>query len=154
MRMTDDDIKAHPKFAAYVRYKFPDLVYVGPVVHNLKKHGSLTSDEITHALRWGTDPLIVITDLSNNQCGVPSAFGCFEHAKPDQIEIDPQFVTDFENDAYGAGTGKNAGGKGVFIAGVTLLHELCHWGNFQHGVAEAVEEGAAFERATYGKIVP
>jgi len=154
MRLTDDDIQANPKFATYVRKKFPELIYVGPVVHNLKKHGSLTSAEITHALRWGTDPLIIITDLSNNQCGVQSAFGCFDPTNPDQIEIDPQFVSDFENDAYGAGLGKNAGGKGVFIAGVTLLHELCHWGNFKHSVNEAVEEGMAFERDTYGKVVP
>ncbi len=70
------------------------------------------------------------------------------------VEIDPRFVKDLENDPYGAGTGRNAGGKGVFIAGVTLLHELCHWGNFKHGVAETTEAGVAFERATYGKIVP
>jgi hypothetical protein len=152
--MSADDVQAHPEFASYVRYKFPQLIHVGPVVHNLKKHGSLTTEEITHALQWGNDPLIVITDLSNNQCGVPAAFGCFEHSKPDQVEIDPEFVNDFENDPNGAGTGKNAGGKGVFIAGVTLLHEMCHWGNFMHGTAETQEEGAAFERATYGKIVP
>ena len=120
-------------------------------MYNLKRYGSLTDAEIHHALRWNTDPLIAITDLSGNQCGSP-AVGCFNPVSPDQIEIDPQYVQDFENDPYGSGLGHNAVGGKVFIAGHILLHELCHWGCFKHGAAEAGgEAGDTFEAATYGR---
>ena len=42
----------------------------------------------------------------------------------------------------------------MFIVGVTLLHELCHVGNYQHAKVESSEAGFAFESATYGKSVP
>ena len=32
--------------------------------------------------------------------------------------------------------------------------ELCHWGNFNHGVIETVEAGKEFSIATYGKRIP
>jgi hypothetical protein len=35
--------------------------------------------------------------------------------------------------------------------GTTVLHKLCHWGNFKHGVTEKEEAGIAFEVATYGR---
>ena len=153
MKMSRSDIQSYPKFAAYVRYKMPELVNVGVIVKNVKKFGSLTSTELRHALAWGNDPLVIVTDLSNNQCGVPAAYGCFEHANPSQIEMDPQFVQEFES-GNGAGLYVTAFKRRVYLAGVILLHELCHWGNFKHGVAEPVEQGMAFETATYGKVIP
>jgi hypothetical protein len=80
-----------------------------------------------------------------------SANGRFDPAKPDQIELDIGRAQEFEDDAYGAGMDRTADGRRVFIVGTTLLHELCHWGNFHHGRAEAVEEGIAFEVAVYGR---
>ncbi len=46
-------------------------------------------------------------------------------------------------------------GKSVYVVGATLLHELCHWGNFNHKppIPELVEMGAAFELHTYGKVI-
>jgi hypothetical protein len=155
MRMDADDITNFPTFAEYVRVKIPELTTNQVIVYNLKKHGHMRDDEVRHALLWGNDPLIVITDLSNNQCGAGQAFGCFDPTNPGQIEIDAQSVADFEDDPYGKGLGQNANSQGVFIAGVTLLHELCHWGNFQHGVDEGDgEEGDAFEKDAYGRGVP
>ncbi|HEY5911075.1 MAG TPA: hypothetical protein VJA21_10775 [Verrucomicrobiae bacterium] len=154
MKMTAADIKKYPKFAHYVRHDVPDLIYVPSVMHNLKTKGHLTDAESRHALRWGHEPLIVITDLSGGQCGVPSAYGCTRKAKHNQIEIDEGTVKDFETSPDGLGVGKNAKGKNVYIVGVTLLHELCHVGHYRHGKAEKAEAGFAFENAAYGKSVP
>jgi hypothetical protein len=46
-------------------------------------------------------------------------------------------------------------GPPVYVAGATLLHELCHWGNFNNvpPVPELREMGEAFELATYGKVI-
>ncbi len=66
MKMTAADIKKYPKFAHYVRHDVPDLIYVPSVMHNLKTKGHLTDAESRHALRWGHEPLIVITDLSRS----------------------------------------------------------------------------------------
>jgi hypothetical protein len=154
MKMKAEDITKYPKFAEYVRYKVPELVHVGPVVYNLRTKGLLTDSEIRDALRWGHNPLIVITDLSSGQCDVPSAYGCTRKANHDQIEIDEGTVQDFENSPNALGVGKNAKGKNVYIVGVTLMHELCHVGHCKHGKLEKKEAGFAFENAAYGKSVP
>jgi hypothetical protein len=101
-------------------------------------------------LTWGNDPLIVITDLTAGSCGLSDALGCFDHTAPNQIELDRGAVSAFEVDKFGLGSAPNASGTNVFIIGATLLHELCHWGNFHAGRAETREWGEAFERRTYG----
>ncbi|MBV8969492.1 MAG: hypothetical protein JO331_10600, partial [Verrucomicrobia bacterium] len=85
------------------------------------------------------------------QCDVPNAFDC-THDNP-HIEIDDDVVNEFENNAND-NLRLTAFGKHVFLTGVTLLHEMCHWGNFLNGVAE-VDGGAGdqFETATYGGVV-
>ena len=62
-------------------------------------------------------------------------------------------MTSFESQMSSGTDNKNAKGKIVYVVGATLLHELCHWGNNQAGVAEASEMGLAFEKATYGKTI-
>ena len=102
---------------------------------------------------WKANPTLVIKPLSNFQCGVKAAYGCFRPSKPNQIELAESDAKIFETDAYGAGIDKNSKGKGLFIVGATILHELCHWGNHKHSVNEKTEQGLAFERATYGKTI-
>jgi len=151
--MSAEDIKSFPKFSLYVRKSFPQVGLVQSIVNNLKVHGSLTPAEARHAVQWGTDPLIVIKPLSNGRCSptVSSPMGCFQHSNPNQVEVEIEYVNAFESDPNGAGVGSNAKGHAVYIVGVILLHELCHWGNFKHGVPESTEQGEAFEIACYGK---
>ena len=85
---------------------------------------------------------------------MPSAYGCTRSSNPAQIEIDEETVGRFRELALWFGRGKNARGQNVFIVGVTLLHELCHVGNFLAAKDEATEAGAAYRAATYGKIIP
>lgn len=155
MRMSDDDKKNFKKLAFYVRVNMPQVTSVPIIVRNMKAHGSLSLAELRTALVFGAKPLIVLADLSSvpapDGSGNVSANGRFDPAKPDQIELDIGRAQEFEDDAYGAGSDQTSDGRNVFIAGTTLLHEMCHWGNFQHGRAEPVEEGIAFEVAVYGR---
>ncbi|MGE0825340.1 MAG: hypothetical protein AB7G75_32390 [Candidatus Binatia bacterium] len=153
MKMAKEDIKSFPKFSLYVRQSFPQVIQVKSIVHNLKAHGSLTTEEIRHAVQWGNDPLIVIKPLSNFRCNARTAspMGCFQQSAPNQIEVEIEYVKTYEQDPNGAGVGRNARGQTVYVVGVILLHEICHWGNFKHGVTESTEKGEAFEIATYGK---
>jgi hypothetical protein len=153
--MSDDDKTNFPKLAYYVRVNMPQVTSVPIIVRNMNTHGSLSLPELRTALVWGSLPLIVLSDLSAvpapDGSGLVSANGRFDPTKPNQIELDIGRAQEFEDDAYGAGSDVTADGRKVFIVGTTLLHELCHWGNFLHGTAEVVEEGVAFEVAVYGR---
>lgn len=155
MRMSTTDISQFSKLVEYVRYRMPQVVHVPRIVRNMRLHGSLRLAELRTALVWGSTPLIVIADLSAvpapDGSGLVSANGRFDPAKPNQIELDLGRVNQFETDAFGAGSDTTGDGRKVFIVGTTLLHELCHWGNFHHGTAEATEQGIEFEVATYGR---
>jgi hypothetical protein len=154
MRMSSADEKSFPRFANYVKTAVPQLGGVPVIVNNMKKFGSLPRLEFKQALSWGTKPLIVITTLPGVGPGGCSGDGQFMHAAPDEIRISLARVQDFEREPMGAGADTNARGEKVIIVGVLLLHELCHWGNFNHSVAEPTEQGVAFVEATYGRRIP
>lgn len=70
-----------------------------------------------------------------------------------QIEIDDDVVNEFEQNAN-TNLRLTAFGRHVFLAGVTLLHEMCHWGNFLNSVPENDgDAGEKFETAVYGCVV-
>ncbi|VAW71939.1 hypothetical protein MNBD_GAMMA10-796 [hydrothermal vent metagenome] len=154
MKISISDQKKYPNFTKYVRRQLPKLKGVPKVIRNLNNSGHLDEKEAASALTWGNLPLIRITDLYSGQCGVPKAYGCFRHKNKDRIEIHTQIVKDFENIAAGI-TNKNKKGKALYVVGATLLHELCHWGNYNNSprVIETKEMGANFEKRTYGKII-
>ena len=154
MKLSTRDEKSYPKFSSYLKSNFPKLIHVKAIVGNVAKYGNLDFVEFVSASRYGTLPEIRITDLHNGQCAVPKAYGCFRNAKPEFIEIHTQVVLDFET-AQVSSSDRNLKGRAVYVAGATLLHELCHWGNFNNvpPVPELKEMGEAFELATYGKVI-
>ena len=152
MKLSADDQTNFPKFAYYLRHDFPLQIGNAVITSNLRKFGSLSLAQARSALMWDTDPLVVVTDLDAGQCGVPRADGCTSDST--QIEIDDDVVNEFEQNAN-ANLRLTAFGRHVFLAGVTLLHEMCHWGNFLNGVAENDgDAGEKFETAVYGGVVP
>lgn len=152
MRLSVSDQTSFPRLTEYVRRRLPEVLNVPIIVRNMRRFGSLDRAELAHALTWGTDPLIVIVDHTANTCGgIAAVNGCFRSANADRIELNSETVDNFEQDPYGAGSDVNARGQKLFIVGTTILHELCHWGNFHHGVSESTEQGVAFEVATYGR---
>lgn len=154
VKLSPADQKKYPKLTEYVRYQIPKLSGIPRIVENIQTYGSLTWAELRTALTWGHPPLIVLNDLTAARCGGHlNAYGCFRPHNPAQIEVAKRFALLFETNAAEGKDNKNIAGKRVYVVGATLLHELCHWGNRQHGVAEATEQGLAFERATYGKTI-
>jgi Metallopeptidase toxin 3 len=151
MKLSADDQTNFPKFAYYLRHDFPLQIGNTVITSNLRKFGSLDLHQARSALMWDTDPLVTITDLDAGQCGVPSAFGCTRDTT--HIEVDDDVVNEFETNAND-NLRLTAFGRHVFLAGVTLLHEMCHWGNRVNGVAENDgDAGDKFETAVYGGVV-
>lgn len=161
MRLSEADQKKYPKFTEYVKRRMPECGNNPTILANLKKYGSMDAKQARHALTWGAEPQIVITDLTHGQCGVPAANGCFRQASRNQIEADKGRVDDFEADAGGLGSERTKSGKSVYVIGTTLLHELCHWGRFANGKASEFtdpkgakkEAGVGFEESTYGRNI-
>ena len=154
MKLKVEDIRTFPKFHYYVRVELPKVSEATAIVAKIKKFsGKTTKNTIKRALEWGNGPTIEIVE--NLQCAGVMSYGCYAWGG-DVLQVDKDLVEDFES---GKGVVKNARGKRVFLVGATLLHELTHWADAKDGVDDAVpgdpsnEEGNAFEKAVYGKVL-
>ena len=78
----------------------------------------------------------------------------FDHEVTDVFFDLDHTLWDFEKNSANT-IDKNKAGKAVYVAGATILHELCHWGNHNNipPVPEVIEMGVEFEKATYGKVI-
>jgi hypothetical protein len=152
MRMKSCQISKHPTFARYVRESMPTCSGVSRIMRGLKLYGSLDEVDAEKALRWGSGPLVVVTDLWDEEAWTAESNGRFDPGRPHEIQIAEHRVNQFET--YGAGgTDNNSRGQAVYIVGATLLHEICHFGMHQKGLPERKEAGKAFERYVYGKQI-
>jgi hypothetical protein len=161
MKMPDGDQKTYPKMAAYIKNEIPKLKNNATICAGLKKCGSLTPAQITQALSWGNLPTIKIVDMQVTSCRAGDAgaglYGCTRSKL--EIEVAKRVVEGFET-AAGKSLAPVAGldnlnikNNPVYVLGVSLLHELCHWGNKVNNVAEGEEMGLKFERTVYGKTI-
>jgi len=143
VRMNAHDIKSYPKLAYYVKNDMPKIIDVPSIVLAMSKVGQINKPKLRLALSWGSGPTIRIV-------GLIDAYGEFTPDKQsNEIRIDTKLVKEFES-----GKGKRAVRAGhVFLVGVTLLHELVHWGDDKDGIDRPGEEGAEFENMTYGSVV-
>jgi len=157
MLMRPDQEAKYWRLASYIKIHLPQAYYSKKIVKNMKSYGSLNKAKFGHALIWGTEPEIVIGQLSSGFCRVNKAFGCFDPANPRVIILDEGLVQKFQNDPNNPSTRFHSGSGGSLpIVGCTILHELCHWGNFKGRLNEEAlgrEMGTEFEIATYGAIV-
>ena len=143
MKMSKTDIRKYPKLAYYVKVNLPQVVHVPAIVQALKKIANLNDVKLRDALIWGKGPQIKVTYLVD-------AYGEFSpNQQSNEIRIDTSLVTDFEK-----GRGKRMARAGsVYLVGITLLHELTHWGDDQNGIDRPGEEGEEFEKLVYGKLL-
>ena len=143
MKMSAADIKTYPKMAYYVKNDLPDVVKAPGMMSAMRKIGQLKKNKLMGALKWGQGPTIKVAALVN-------AVGEFTpNIKSNEIRVDTNLVRNFES---GRGIRKSRAGN-VYLLGVTLLHELVHWGDDQDGVDRNGEEGAEFEKLIYGKVI-
>jgi Metallopeptidase toxin 3 len=143
MKMSATDQTNHPKLKQYVRYNLPKVASVPIIRAAMLDIAQLNHAKLKAALAWGNEPTLKVTTLT----------GAVGEFTPDigsnEIRLDTQMVRDFE-----AGLGwRNAKAGRVLLVGVTILHELTHWGDDQDGVDRPGEEGAEFEVKVYGKVI-
>lgn len=147
-------IAAYPRFAQYVREELPQFAHADDIIdtiHGLA--GATPRARIVEALQWGQGPRISI--VKRLVCAGGPAYGCYTWGS-NLLMVDEGTVGEYE---AGRGQVKVNKGRQVDLIGVTLLHELTHWADAQDGVDDPVpgdptnEEGEAFERAVYGRII-
>lgn len=148
-----DQLK-YPKFSHYVKTQMPKVIAKRVIVASMSKFGALPFKEFKDALTWGRGPIIEILDLHDGSCFVDKADGCFHLTAPKMIEIHVRCVEDYEytrplrfiNTQYG---------RRVYYVGTILLHELCHWGNYNNvpKIRESDGDmGTKFAERVYGDI--
>ena len=154
MRLSDARIADYPRLARYVREDMPNLVHARSVVDAIKKFSGRTPREaIVDALQWEQGPEIIV--VKRLVCAGTPAYGCYTWGS-DQLHIDGVTVGEYE---AGRGVVKDLNGLRVPLIGVTILHELTHWADAQDGVNDPIpgdpsgEEGNAFERAIFGRVL-
>jgi hypothetical protein len=144
MKMQNVDITLYPKFASYVKNSIPKILENKAIVRAMQEIGQLDRATLQRAIKWGQGPEINITVLAG-------AFGEFTpDTHSNEIRISKGIVEDFE---AGRGVRKTKSGKNVYLVGVTLLHELVHWGDDKDGIDRAGEEGEEFEMRVYGQVI-
>lgn len=142
MKMSPEDQRDFPKFKQYVQCSLPTVADVPIIRSAMLQIAQLNHAKLTHALAWGNEPTIKVTPMTVHGEFTPDIGS-------NEIRIDKTDVEEFE-----AGRGiRNARAGKVYLVGVTLLHELVHWGDDQDGVDRPGEEGEEFERKVYGKVI-
>lgn len=147
-------VTAYPRFALYVREELPAFAERDDIIDVIEElAGSTPRADILEALQWGRGPSISI--VKRLVCAGGPAYGCYAWGG-NMIMINERTVAEYE---AGEGQVKVRKGRMVDLIGVTLLHELTHWADAQDGVDDPVlidtteEEGDAFERAIYGRVL-
>ena len=149
MKLTTDDQKRFPKLKQYMRDALPKVVQVPIIVKAMEDIGQINKSRLRQVLKFGDGPNVtVVNDLRNSDGD--RVFGLFKpNIGSNEIKIDEDMVKEFE---AGRGLRTARAGK-VYLVGVTLLHELIHWGDDQDGVDREGEEGEEFEERVYGSVI-
>lgn len=144
MKMAHADIVRYKEFAKYVKDDLPKVAANKVIAKALLEIGQLDGATLKRALNWGDGPDIKIVPIAG-------AYGEFTpDVHSNEIRIDTKVVEDFE---AGRGMRRTRTGAAVALAGVTLLHELTHWGDDKDGVDRPGEEGEEFEIRIYGMVI-
>ncbi|CTQ61396.1 MAG: hypothetical protein RIE06_06920 [Roseibium album] len=145
------DQTRYPRFTRYVRRSLPSIANIASMRRAFRRYAQMNSTTLRRALAWGNQPTLNITAIA-------SPAGSFingeftPNSSSNEIRLNEILVTAYENGtpAHLAFT-RNAAGQRMPRVGVTILHELVHWGDDQDGVDYPGEEGELFEQAVYGR---
>ncbi len=144
------DQTRYPKFARYVRNTLPTIANIGSMRRAFLRYAQMDRAALRRALAWGNQPTLSIVAIASP----PGSFtnGRFTpNSGSNTIELNEILVAAFESGSppHLAYT-QNAAGDRMPRVGVTILHELVHWGDDQDGIDYPGEEGELFETAVYG----
>lgn len=143
MQMTASDQTGHPKLKQYIRDNLPKVADVPVIRDAMFSIGEINHAKLRQVLKWGQGPVVKVANL----------IGALGEFTPDvgsnEIRVDAKLVAEFERN----GAFRNAKAGRVSLMGVTILHELIHWGDDQDGIDRPGEEGEEFERKIYGRVI-
>lgn len=146
------DQLSFPKVTQYVRDSLPGVANIDSVCRAFRRFAQMDRASLQAALAWGSQPTLKFVDLVNADGGF--LFGEFTpDSGSNELRINLKMAQDFEVGPTPNFVGRNARGARVYLLGVTILHELVHWGDDRDGIDFPEEEGEAFERAVYGRVV-
>jgi RHS repeat-associated protein len=138
----------YPKLTAYLKNDIQDILSNPKVLEAFMKYGQFTKEQAAEVLKWREGPTIKIVQTNN--------YGFFNASvDPDVINVSEDLIKKLESAL------SNEDAEAVlFVTGVTILHETVHLGDNKDGVDydatnvdENGEEGNAFEKTAYGKVI-
>jgi hypothetical protein len=140
----------YPRFARYVRNSLPSIANIPSMQRAFRRFAQMDRATLQRALAWGNQPTLSIQALVSP----PGSFLNGEFT-PDsgsnEIRLNVLLVQAFETGSpHQLAVTHNSRGQPMPRVGVTILHELVHWGDDQDGVDFPGEEGELFEAAVYG----
>lgn len=139
----------YPKLTEYLKNKMPLLETNRKIIDAIMALTGLTESEIAEHFEWGNGPTIIVLQLDNYTPNTSeNTLGLFDPTHPENLFIDLDLVLELENGS----TMMNSDAL-IFLLGVTILHEYVHYGDYNQGVNNEIEEGDLFEESVYGTRV-
>ena len=150
MIISNADQITYPKLTQYVRYSLPGIANIASMRRAFRRYAQMDRATLQRALAWGNQPTLQIVTLASP----PGSFINGEFTPSigsNEIRLNIILVNAFESGAPAQlAYTRNAAGQRMPRVGVTILHELVHWGDDQDGIDYPGEEGELFETEVYG----
>lgn len=132
----------YPRAALWIRFNIPTVIFKTRVFEAFKEYAELNTVTATLALTHGTPPLIDYEVM-------PNANGKFRgSSSPNTVFLAKSILERYENNEA-----DRKDPRMHLLLESTILHEMCHWGDWKDGHDHPLEEGKEFEKAAYGADV-
>ncbi|GAB3230171.1 hypothetical protein GCM10027454_32050 [Algoriphagus aestuariicola] len=136
----------YTKLTEYIKNKIPLLKTNSTIINAIQGITGLTVEEIQQDFEWGEGPTIWVEQLDNYAPNTSSnTLALFDPTHPNRLFIDEDLVMELET-----GSSIMNSDALIFLIGVSILHEYVHYGDFNQGVYNEIEEGNLFEESVYG----
>lgn len=151
MIIDGQDQTTYPKFTIYVKKYLPEIANIQSMQRAFLRYAQMDRTTLKRALKWGNQPTLKIVEFPPD----PDSFlnGEFTPGiSSNEIRLNKILVKAYEDGSpANLAFTQNARGQKMPRVGVTILHELVHWGDDQDGIDFEGEEGELFEQAVYGR---
>lgn len=149
----------YPALTNFLKNEIKSILENPEVMAALAEYGQMTVEDVTAALTWGSGPEIIISNdfvyqVATDRTGQPiqSIWGETNREKG-TITLSESKISNFEADQSRDGFFPYPFNIGHLLIGVTVIHELTHYGDSQDGMNYLGEEGELAETAIFGELI-
>ena len=142
--ISKEQAKKYPRLNLYLQKGIQGILKNPTIMKALRIAGRFTDRQIKEMLTYGKGPTVNVTQVIGNNDGY---FDPEENSKA--LNISDNIVNYLESaEGFDADVA-------LFLVGVTILHELAHYGDYLAGSPEGTdrEDGDVFEELAYGKRI-